>query len=56
MKLSTLFEVGSIFKRMASGEMTRSSAQGTLVDLQHDFGPELAGRIERYLHMLSEFT
>ena len=55
MKLSTLFEVGSIFKRMACGEMTLSSAQGTLVDLQHAFGPELAERIQHYLHMLSEF-
>jgi hypothetical protein len=56
MKLSALFDVGSTFKRVASGEMTRISAQDTLVGLQHDFGPELAGRIERYLGRLSEFT
>ncbi len=55
MKLSTLFEVGSIFKRMASGEMTLSGAQDTLADLHHAFGLEFAGRIQRYLHMLSEF-
>jgi hypothetical protein len=41
---------------VASGEMARISAQDTLVGLQHDFGPELAGRIERYLGRLSEFT
>jgi hypothetical protein len=55
MKLSTLRDVGSIFRRMASGEMTPSSAQDTLIDLHHDFGPELTVRIERYLHALSEF-
>lgn len=52
MKLSTLSDVGSIFGRMASGEVTRS---GALAMLGHHSGPELARRIERYLRRLSEF-
>jgi len=55
MKLSTLFDVGSILSRMASGEVKRSAAQDALVGLKHDSGPELAARIERYLGMLPEF-
>ena len=55
-KLRTLSDVGSIFKRMASGDVTRSSAQDALVDFQRDFGPELAGRIERYVNVLPQFT
>lgn len=52
LKPSTLLSIGSIFKRMASGEITRSSAQESILDLQHDFGPELTGRVERYLRRL----
>jgi hypothetical protein len=55
MKLSALCEVGSIFRRMASGEVTCSGAQAMLVDVQRDFGPELALRIERYLSALPGF-
>ena len=54
-KLSALSDVGSLFSRMASGEVKRSGAQDALVDLQHEFGPELAARIERYLGRLPEF-
>jgi hypothetical protein len=55
MKLSTLFDVGSIFRRMASGEITPSSAQDILAERHHDFGSELAARIERHVRTLAEF-
>jgi hypothetical protein len=55
MRLSTLSGVGSLFRRMAAGEVTCSGAQDTLVDARHDFGPELTLRIERYLRALPGF-
>ncbi len=54
-RLSTLSEVGSIFRRMASREVTCSEAQALLVDVRHDFGDELTLRIERYLRALPGF-
>jgi hypothetical protein len=55
MKLSTLFDVGSIFRRIASGEITPSGAQYILLERRDDFGPELAARIEHHVRTLAEF-
>jgi hypothetical protein len=55
-KVRALFDVGSLFKQLGSGEMTRSRAQDALLDLQRDLGPELAGRIGRYLFVLSQYA
>ncbi len=52
-KLATLSEVGSIFSRMASAEVTRSGAHDMLVDVRHNVSPELTLRIERHLGALS---
>lgn len=53
-KLSTLMAVGSIFKRLASGEIPPDRAQGQFTALRHELGGKLADRIERCVAMLPE--
>lgn len=56
LKLSALLAVGSIFKRLASGEVRQSGVHDLLVDLGREVSPEVAARVERYVGMLPEFT
>ena len=55
-KLRTLSDVGSIFKQMASGEMTPKQRARYACGFSARFGPELAERIERYVNVLPQFT